>query len=225
MTQPKMAMKKATEPSNYQSGFCGIGSHENSKAVSPSGKPLKTCPVGGRIDMITVGDRNLGEAVCECDCHTMSRKMEEMSGVKFPARNSIKDSSPLSTLGLLRGHGAGTDGHKGPGTVDDGRPTVTVASGARFAETPTGRAARGQLEEQVRYAVCTQVKAAGHEMIAILGLTPKLIGDIINREDPPSSGAIYAVLKRWDSANLIDMAESPVRFVRFTDRGKRDLFK
>jgi hypothetical protein len=175
--------------------------------------------------MITYGDRNLGEALCECSCHDMSRQMEVMSGVKFPAYNSIKLSGPLSGLGLLSGVGTGTDGAKAAGSVDDGRPTVVVASGARFAETPTGRAARGQLEEQVRYAVCTQVKAAGDEVIAMLGLTPRLIGDIIDKADPPSSGAIYAVLKRWDGANLIDMAESPVRFVRFTDRGKRELFK
>lgn len=225
MTQPKLMKKTTAETSNYQSGFCGIGSHENSKNKSPSGKSLRTCPVGGRFDTIVHGDRNLGETLCECTCHDMSRQMEVMSGVKFPAYNSIKASGPLSGLGLLSGVGTGTDGGKAAGSVDGGRPTVVVASGARFVETPSGRAARGQLEEQVRFAVCTQVRAAGDDMIAILGLTPKLIGDIINKENPPSSGAIYAVLKRWDGANLIDMAESPVRFVRFTDRGKRDLFK
>lgn len=225
MTQPKLAMTKTKESNPYTSGFCGIGSHENTKALSPSGKALRTCPVGGRFDIISYGDRLLGQTLCDCACHAMSRQMEQMSGVKFPAYNSIKASGPLSSLGLLSGAGAGTDGAKAAGSVDSGRPTVVVASGARFAETPTGRAARGQLEEQVRYAICTQVKAAGHEMIAMLGLTTKLIADIIDKDNPPSTGAIYAVLKRWDGAALIAMAESPVRFISFTDRGKRELFR
>jgi hypothetical protein len=151
--------------------------------------------------------------------------MEEMSGIKFPARNSIRDSSPLSGLGLLRTPGNGTDDAKAGGSVDDGRPTVVVASGAMFAVTPTGRAARGQLEEQVRHVVCTQVKAAGKEMIAILGLTPATIGIMIDREDPPSSGAIHAVLKRWEGQAMVDLGESPFRFIGFTQRGERDLLR
>lgn len=225
MTQPKTATIQKKTSSGYQSGFCSIGSCENSKAVSPSGKPLKTCPIGGRIDMIMFGDKNIGEAVCECKCHAVSRQMEELSGVRFPARNSIKDSGPLSALGLLSPGGMGTDGARAGRSVDDGRPTVTVASGVRFVETPTGRAARGQLEEQVRHAVSVQVRAGGDEMIAMLGLSPKTLAAMIDPENPPSTGAIYSVLKRWEGAAQIDMAESPVRFIRFTAKGKRDLFR
>lgn len=213
------------EESSYQSGFCTIGSHEGTKPLSPSGLLLKTCPIGGRFEMIGLGDKMIGEAECTCSCHAMSRQMEDLSGIRFPTRNSIRDSSPLSGLGLLRATSNATDDARAAGSDHDGRPTVTVASGATFAVTPSGRAARGQLEDQVRHVVTTQVKAAGAEMIAVLGLMPSTIGMMIDKDNPPSSGAIYAVLKRWEGHALVDLAESPFRFVRFTERGARDLLR
>lgn len=62
-------------------------------------------------------------------------------------------------------------------------------------------------------------------MIAMLGLSPKTLAAMIDPENPPSTGAIYSVLKRWEGAAQVDMAESPVRFIRFTAKGKRDLFR
>jgi hypothetical protein len=216
-----------TAPVNniYVTGFCGIGSHEGLKIKSPSGALLKTCPVGGRVEMYGYNDRHIGTAECTCECHDMSRQMEDMSGIKFPSRDSVKESSPLSGLGYLRAAGDGTNPDGSGRSVDPDAPSVVVASGARFAVTPTGRSARGQLEEQVRHVVSVQVKAAGEEMIAMLGLTPTMIGLAIDKENPPSSGAIYAVLKRWEGSAMVDLGEKPFRFLRFTDRGKRDLLK
>ena len=213
------------EESFYQSGFCGIGNHENSKNLSPSGLLLTACPVGGRFATFGLAGRQLEDGLCTCFCHDMSREMEELSGVKFPARNSVRDSSPLSGLGLLRVPGYGTASDEATGSVDPSRPTVAAPSGVTFTATPSGRAARGLLEESVRHFVCQQVKAAGDEMIAMLGLTPNTLGLMIDSEDPPSSGAIYAVLKRWEKLALVDLAETPFRFVRFTERGKRDLMR
>jgi hypothetical protein len=208
--------KKVVE-STYVSGFCGIGSHEGAKNLSPSGQRLKSCPQGGRFD----GGR-LGVMVCTCQCHDVTRQMEGMTGIQVPALEINRTTPSLDRL--LREAERSSGGAKGPGIgVIDG-PSVTVASGVRFAVTPTGRAARGQLEEQVRYAICVQVKAGG-EMIELLGLSPSTLAVMIDRENPPSTGAIYSVLKRWESNGMVDLAESPFRFIRFTERGKRELFR
>lgn len=159
-----------------------------------------------------------------CKCHELSREMEQLTGVELPAYDSRRQSSPLG-LGLLDGVGTGTDGAQGGGTSDVNRPTVVTESGARFVATPTGRRAKGQLEEEVRTVIVSQVRTAGDDMIAMLGLTPELIANSISKEDPPSSGAIYAILKTWEGKNYVDLGKSPFRFIRFTERGKRDLFR
>ena len=222
VTQPSKKSAVKEVPSVYRSGFCSLRSHENTKLFSPSGVALKACPVGGRFDM---GREYGGIAECTCECHQMSRQMEQLSGVKFPVLNPRREGAPLSKLGLLSPGGVGTGHANGVGTVDPDRPTVVVASGARFAVTPTGRAARGQLEEQVRYAINTQIKAAGEDMIKILGLTPGVIATMIDKDDPPSTGAIYSVLKRWENNVFVELGESPFRFLCMTDRGKRELGK
>lgn len=222
-TKPgKEAATKSAPPSVYQSGFCSLGSHENTKPVSPSGKPLRTCPVGGKF---AYPWKEGGDVACTCDCHAMTRQLEELTGVQFPAFDSRKTSSPLSGLALLDGALDGTDRLQQRLSPRADRPSVTTTSGVRFAATPTGRAARGQLEEEVRTVICAQVKAAGEDMIAMLGLTPDTISQAISRDDPPSTGAVYAILKRWDGRVQVELAERPFRFIKFTDKGKRDLFR
>jgi hypothetical protein len=225
VTEVKAKPIAKKEESSYQSGFCTVGSHENTQNKGPSGAILKACPVAGRFEMFGYNQRMIGVAECTCFCHVMSRQMEELSGVKFPVRSSIRDGSALSGLGLLGTTSPYTNTGKAAVSDEASRPTVAVASGATFVATPSGRAARGQLEEQVRHVISVQVNAGGSEMIAMLGLMPSTLGLMIDADDPPSSGAIYAVLKRWEKQALVDLAESPFRFVRFTERGTRDLLR
>lgn len=209
---------KKIADSVYISGFCAIGSHEGTSPLSPSGKQLKTCNLGGRADA-----GRAGMIICTCECHTMTREMEIMTGVEIPpAVINRQLISPGNLLGYRRDD-APTG--KAPGGGDVNTPSVVLESGARFAVTPTGRAARGQLEEQVRIAVCTQVKAAGEDMIASLGLTPQLLAGMISKDSPPSTGAIYSVLKRWEAQAYVTLGESPFRFIGFTDLGKRTLLR
>ncbi len=225
MTTTTSKVKQAVE-SVYVTGFCGVGSHEGKEHKSSTGAILRSCPVGGRIEMTDgSGHRSYGDVLCTCSCHSMSRQMEELTGVKFPAFSPRKSSPALSRLGLLSTPGATTAGHGAPGSVDVDRPTVVTASGARFVVTPTGRSARGQLEEQVRHVISVQVKAAGEDMIAMIGLTTNTIAVLIDKDNQPSTGAIYSILKRWDGAAMVELADKPFRFLRFTDRGKRELLR
>jgi hypothetical protein len=201
-----------------QTGFCGIGNHEGSKNKTANGAVLRACVIGGRTDAGKVGI-----IVCICDCHDMAREMEAMSGVQIPP--VLVNRTP-PRLGSLLGLAPRTTGGTGTsGTGDVGRPSVVLPSGARFVATPTGRAAKGQLEEQVRHFVSVQVSAAGDEMIAMLGLQPGTIAKGINVDSPPSTGAVYSVLKRWEAAAMVELRDGPFAFVRFTERGKRELFR
>jgi hypothetical protein len=209
----------ADKASGYVTGFCGVGAHEGVELKSPSGAVLRSCTMGGRYD----ANLKSGMIVCTCSCHDMSREMEQLTGQTLPP--VLTNRTPPRLGSLLGLPGRSTGGLNEPGTDDMTTASVAVASGARFAVTPTGRAARGQLEEQVRYVIEERVKAAGHDLIALVGLTTGAIMLAIDRDNPPSSGAVYSVLKRWSGANLIDIAESPYRFLRYTDRGKRELFR
>jgi hypothetical protein len=209
---------KSVVQSVYVTGWCGSGNHENTKNLSSSGQVMRACPMGGRYDA-----GRLGEIICTCNCHESSRAMEDMSGIKLPATIINRQTPSLGRLLRAPGIGTGADGSAVSG--DPSRSTVAVASGAVFVATPTGRAARGQLEEQVRHAISVQVKMAGEEMIAMLGLNPSTLAAMIDKDNPPSTGAIYSVLKRWEGQALVDLGQSPFRFLRFTDRGKRDLLR
>ena len=223
---PDKAKQKAKEPEGpghsrpgtYITGFCGLGNHEGSKNLSPSGAVMRACNVGGRADA-----GRLGIIICNCSCHDMTREMEQMTGRQIPPIVINRTTPSLDRL--LRESSIATGSAGTSGSVAPGRPSVVTASGARFVATPTGRAAKGQLEEQVRHAVSVQVSAAGEDMIAMLGLTPETLSKMIDKENPPSTGAVYSVLKRWEGHNLVELGEKPFRFVRFTDRGKRELFR
>ena len=89
---------------------------------------------------------------------------------------------------------------------------------ATFAPTPTGRAARGQLESWVLEQV-TIWTVEGYDFPC----TPVWISREIGREqaiDPPSVGAISAVFDRWANLGFATIEKKPVRFSGFTLEGK-----
>lgn len=96
--------------------------------------------------------------------------------------------------------------------------TVPTLDGPRtFEPTPTGRAARGELEDKVRLAI---IKVYGFE-----GLTPDTIAVLVNKDDPPSVGAIHAILTRWEEKGLAIIARKPMRFVEFSELGRAHLMR
>lgn len=213
-------MARLTLPavSTYVTGFCGIGAHEAQTVKSESGAVLKSCPPGGRFS----ADR-IGQILCMCECHDTTRELEELTKVQFPATIINRQTPALSRALHVPSGTTGSDG--APVSGQAGRPTVVVASGRTFVATPSGRAQRGQLEEQVRHACEQQVKFGGADMIALLGLRPETLALMIDRENPPSTGAIYSVLKRWERTAFVELAADPFRFVRFTPLGERNLVR
>lgn len=57
-------------------------------------------------------------------------------------------------------------------------------------------------------------------------LTPHRIAKAIAERDgldkPPSTGAVAAVLDRWDNYGFADIGEGPVRFVDYTEAGRTE---
>lgn len=97
---------------------------------------------------------------------------------------------------------------------------ATVAPVSRsFGPTPTGRAARGELESWV-LTTCQEWVAEQYAEMA----TPANIAQEIGRREginPPSVGAIGAVFDRWAAIGFAVCDRKPVRFIKFTEEGER----
>jgi len=86
-----------------------------------------------------------------------------------------------------------------------------------FVGTPTGRAARGQLESWVQIECNAWLIDEAEEQC-----TPALLSRYIGREygiTPPSVGAINAVFERWIKLGFAIIEKKPTRFVGYTEEG------
>lgn len=77
----------------------------------------------------------------------------------------------------------------------------------------TDRRKRGELEDNVE-VVC-RLWLLRH--LPWSSLTTDAIALMVDANDPPSQGAIYAVLMRWSDSNLAVIERSPLRFMLFSD--------
>jgi hypothetical protein len=204
MTEPKVTEKK------YLSGFCGMGHHEGTKPRSPSGKPMKVC---------------IAWQICKCPCHETLNEMYKMSeiprevhenpeyvsfertwympvfGVDYGMDRDALAGDTLDDTGQQQRHGSGTPGHR------------------TFDPTPSGRAARGQLEDQVLEVVTEWNIDPGTDLC-----TPTFVAwDIarFNQIEEPSTGAIGAVFDRWQEYGFAVIERKPVRFMGFTEEGEQ----
>jgi hypothetical protein len=183
-------------------GFCNSGWCEGFKVDKPTCKFWVNCP---------------------CNCHTNLSRMFAMSGQGSPLRpidNStyVPDRGGFVRVSLdeLVEKTITEDPHvrvvasPAPGLV----PTIVEKS---FAPTPTGRAGRGQLESWVREV--TDLWALGPDG----NCTPQYVADKIMKlqglERGPSTGAIDAVFRRWESIGFAFIKSKPTRFAGYTPDG------
>jgi hypothetical protein len=95
----------------------------------------------------------------------------------------------------------------------------TGAQPATFGPTPTGRAAKGELEawvdEQCRIWIIDKPGVP---------CTPAFLSEQIAKDqaiNPPSVGAISACFERWMKLGYAVIEKKPTRFVKYTDEGVR----
>jgi hypothetical protein len=205
------------------SGWCANGQHEGTKPRGKrSGLPFPVCTCW---------------ETCNCDCHTRITDMylslnlpreEAMQNPEYSewvradnARFVLPDPVYAHIPNHFNPDGVSVPlGDEEPSTgqqdsVLDALAGHTIArSEPRFAPTPTGRRARGQLEYDV-LTVC--IEYANEEYDWEL-CTPKLVSERIGKKyaiEPPSTGAIDAVWNRWEALEFAVRDHKPSRFVRF----------
>lgn len=192
-----------------KTGFCANGWCEGSKAKDWKGNPVPTCKF-----IFT----------CPCICHDAldklfsltesERVVVDSSGYAPPHRTYwMPSDDPLPPLS--------NNGHTSPPVVvESPAPDRVPATVIRtFTPTPTGRAARGELELWVKQQCdewlidepgepCTLAYLAA-EISRTQGITS------------PSVGAISAVFDRWAKLGFAIIEKKPTRFVKYTDEGVR----
>lgn len=206
----------------YVTGLCMTGACEGSMKKSESGAIFPQCK---GTYMFYMGG-TYKEIVCQHDCHAAFAAIRALM-VDMPVPDGVPAISLPSTSVP-----APTDAPSSESLIPFAVPMSPALTGIpsianripvrMFTPTPSGRAARGQLEEQVRLQLA-KAYGIGPDLLALTGLQPKLLAASINPEKPPSQGAVYAVFKRWEGQGWVELAEKPFRLVKVTEAGKRKL--
>lgn len=193
-----------------KSGFCSVGHHEGGKYPGPSGKLNKTCTL---ID------------ICTCDdptCHKFFNRMFNDAGLdRVAVDNSGYEPEILNFAFEKPAIVAAAPILSNPSVVDTHNVLESVAPGIvpprkrrDYVATSSGRAARGQLEDQVNDACTTWVVESEQKPC-----TPQYISDEIARKEGikgPSTGAIAACFDRWEKIGYAEIGRKPTRFLAFT---------
>lgn len=197
-------------------GHCGIKCCEGTAPKNFRGTALPTCK---------------DWKYCPCSCHKLIDQMYSMSNMDRVAVNHsayVPDDGGFVKTWTVA-----------PSTyVDSSTPTlpdtpVWIQSPVPaavpptmvhvYAPTSTGRAARGELESQVKEACDVwRVDVADPTTWRGQPCTPSYVSEEITKKHgikPPSVGAIDAVFKRWMKIGFAVIHPKPTRFICYTPRG------
>jgi hypothetical protein len=191
----------------HRTGFCGQGLCEGTKAVNYRGQPLSTC-----------------KAIynCPCTCHDELAKLFKLTGQE---RQVVDVSGYVPDFGgfvmpeaLPIVDSFSSSDTSGPVIIQSPAPgRVPTRIAKPFGPTPSGRAARGELESWVEEFCDIWLVEQDVEHC-----TPTYLSEEIGRAKgitPPSVGAIDAVLKRWVHLGFATTGRKPTRFIEFTEEG------
>lgn len=196
-----------------KTGFCAIGACEGERKLGATGAVLKPCADWRH---------------CPCECHKkidslfsmmgMRREYKDMSGY-VPPENTFKMPSLEERAAWMAAQKAGVQDVKEI-IRESPLPDVIPATIVReFNPTPTGRAARGELEAWVR-EICDEFLVEKYGEFC----TPALVAEMVGKAkgiNPPSSGAVDAVFKRWEAIGFAEIARKPTRFIAYTADGAK----
>ena len=205
--------------STYITGFCATGGHEGTANKSPSGLFLRSCRGTYSVPVSHAYGKQV-QVICTCACHAAFNEIREMMAamgkIDIPAAPVAPKETPTPTGGPVpTQRPAPATTQAATGLLPFQRATVEG-----MVRTETGRAAKGQLEEQVRLALVKYQVFVDAGMI-----TPAYLSRAIDKEKPPSQGAIGAVMDRWEKKGLIQIGRKPLRIAKVTSLGERILLK
>jgi len=196
---------------NYITGFCAVGFCEGKSPVGIiSNKPVRVCDFYEE---------------CNCDCHKkITRMYESVNEPREVMQNPLYEPAhniDLSFLdevdrliALTGGPGIATEPLQKPSTATPG----LWEAGRTFAKTPTGRRQRGQLEAEV-LLVCNRFMDG---QLPPQVMTPTVIASEIDKDDPPSIGAVNAILYRWRDLGFARIHSKPLAFLGYTPEGLKE---
>ena len=195
----------------FKTGLCAVGACEGIKKLSASGRPMKPCHFW---------------KFCACSCHEvfdMMFSMSEMDRVfvdnsgwspehsefKMPTYEERAAAQVAARAGVTEISAVIIES-----PIPDLIPNTYKHT---FQSTPTGRAARGELESWVR-EFCDEYLVEKYADIC----SPMFVAEGIGKAkgiNPPSSGAVDAVFKRWMAIGFALIAPKPTRFIGYTPDG------
>ena len=192
----------------YISGFCGIGSCEGTSPTSPSGKPMKVCVAFG---------------LCECSCHAKFDSMYAKMGEERVEHQNphYEPAVPVDLTWMDQEKELPKPKPAAPEIKFQDRPSRTAVglleSSREWEGTVNGYRHRGQLEAQVQQ-VCNRAMMGEFDEHC----TARFVAEQIDPDNPPSTGAIGAIFKRWEACGYAVINKHPVYFKRLTIEGMRD---
>lgn len=201
--KPKLTAEELRMKANYKTGFCGNGFCEGTRPKSPSGLPMKVC---------------VAIEICNCDCHSKITKMYQITGTDRVIQQN-PDYVPYvgPDLSWIQ------DERIPPAPFVPPQPFTprTVEEGVA-ANVATGDGPRPDRHNRLRGWLENEVKdICDRYMVGEISesLTPKAVGLWIDKENPPSAGAVGAVFERWSKMGFAQINKHPVRFVSYTVKG------
>lgn len=197
-----------TWPRGWVTGFCAIKHCEGTKPKGIlTGTPMQTC-------MGASGS-------CTCACHKKLDEMYKMVGLERVTTQN-PDYKPASVTWWMP---TAEDRAMWSETKKDTPPPVVVPSimpdvlpptvVVQRTESTSGRRVKGALEDEVRAVTDLWVALAMPQVVC----SPAWIAEKIDAENPPSTGAISAVLDRWVEYGFATMEKKPTRFTGYTEAG------
>lgn len=194
----------------YKTGLCGNGCCEGTNPKNVFGHALPTCTHW---------------QTCSCKCHLFYDEMFKVAGEQ---RTAVDNSSYAPDKGdfvmpsmdeiIASRVSSSATQTSPPQILQSERPDVIPATVTRtYGPTPSGRAARGELESQVKWACDLWLVEAPP-----WACTPRWISEEIAKQygiKPPSVGAIDAVLNRWVTIGFAIKETKPTRFSAYTEDG------
>jgi hypothetical protein len=192
-----------------KTGHCDSGWHEGSNPDLGDGKSAPTC-------------KQFLE--CPCECHLQYDQMfEEANLPRILIDNSsykVKNTLWLPTIEERAALRLETLKKKESIQIQEPETEHSVQILVRtFNETPTGRQARGQLEQLVLLAVTRWVSSDSKEDCSINWICANI--EEIDKITLASKGAIQAVLRRWMDIEFVLVGGQPFQFFGFTPEGKQ----
>lgn len=237
--EPVGRLERTIQKVPYITGFCGNGAHEGAIKFTHNGARLRSCS----------GDYTIQGKLyrCRCDCHDAFRQIAEITGLTTQSTGSFDligqmfspssfiDVDPLGGIPTQREGEPLADTTEAKASPSD-PPTPPVPfipaqpSGFRmfspvsvpeFKPTKTGQRARGQLEAQVAKVTLQWFK--NQDSSSPRPMKPDECAMLVNPSSPPSSGAVYAIFKRWETQAYCKLGSKPFRMTELTEQGLRSL--